>query len=93
MARIKYVINERRLAYEGAVQIHEERRLAALAERKARNEAIAEATAEKATKEAQADAKAVEGLQGAKAARLAAAALFDAAPVSQGRGLEGEKKA
>lgn len=66
MARIKYVINERRLAYEGAVQIHEERRLAALAERKARNEAIAEATAEKATKEAQADAKAVEGLQGAK---------------------------
>ena len=62
-------------------------------ERKARNEAIEEATAEKATKEAQADAKAVEGLQGAKAARLAAAALFDAAPVSQGRGSEGEKKA
>ena len=26
MARIKYVINERRLAYEGAVKIHEERR-------------------------------------------------------------------
>lgn len=27
MARIKYVINERRLAYEGAIKIHEEKRL------------------------------------------------------------------
>ena len=27
MARIKCVLNERRLAYEGAVQLHEERRL------------------------------------------------------------------
>ena len=81
MARIKYVINERRLAYEGAVRIHEERRQAVLAEKEAKKEAIAEKT----VAEVQPAQEAILG-EGAKAAQLAASALFDTVHVPQRSG-------
>ena len=89
MARIKYVINERRLAYEGAVRIHEERRQVALEKRRARQEAAKEVEAKKIAKEEKA-AERVGG-ESDKAAELAAAALFDTVGVSQGSGARGDK--
>ena len=85
MARIKYVINERRLAYEGAVQILEDRRLAQVAEREAKRLAHKEYLAQKAAKR-EAAQKATESVEEAsqkpgeaKAEDLAVAGLFSAA--------------
>ncbi len=88
MARIKYVINERRLAYEGAVRLHEERRQIILAEKDAKREAVAEKT----TVEAQ-EAQEVTLGENAKAAQLAASALFDTVDVPHSTGTSGTKKA
>ena len=54
MARIKYVINERRLAYEGAVQIiagDNEREVLARRERTARRKAVLEDEAKEPEKQ------------------------------------------
>lgn len=83
MARIKYVINERRLAYEGAVKIHEERRLAALAEKYARREELKAAQAEKESPDTGDEQVVTES---DKAAELAASALFETVPTGSEAG-------
>ncbi|PSR74792.1 hypothetical protein PHLCEN_2v9506 [Hermanssonia centrifuga] len=83
MARIKYVVNERRLAYEGAVKIFTDNREAGLAEKREKKEAYRQLLADKADKEAKVKAKAEAearreaGTEEGKAASLAAHGLFD----------------
>ncbi|KZT73759.1 MRP-L47-domain-containing protein [Daedalea quercina L-15889] len=82
MARIKYVTNERRLAYERATQVYKEQKATALAvateaERKAIAEAEAKAQAEHA---AQVAAARQEAAAKQSAAALVGAGLFDSAP-------------
>lgn len=86
MARIKYVLNERRLAYEGAVQILENQKLEQMAEREAKRMAQKEYLAQKAAKRAAAQ-KALESevetaavKSEVQAADLAVAGLFSDAP-------------
>ena len=86
MARIKYVTNERRHAYERALQAYEQQKEAALAaasqaERQALTEAEAKAQAEHA---AQVAAAKKEAAAQRSAARLVGAGLFESA--SQGTG-------
>jgi len=79
MARIKYVINERRLAYERAANAYEEQREADLASERAQIEAEKREVATK--EEAEARAKEAERRREAgeapSAARLAGAGLFE----------------
>ncbi len=58
MARIKYVVNERRLAYEGAVKIFKDNWEAGLAEKRKKKEADRQLLADKAGEEAKVKAKA-----------------------------------
>lgn len=86
MARIKYVINERRLAYERAMKAYEEQRDADMAEEQAQIEAgkqelAAQQQAEAKAREAQLRKDAGEAQT---AARLAGAGLFET--VQQGEG-------
>ncbi|THH01556.1 hypothetical protein EW026_g1175 [Hermanssonia centrifuga] len=78
MARIKYVVNERRLAYEGAVKIFKDNWEAGLAEKRKKKEADRQLLADKAGEEAKVKAKAEAearreaGTEEGKAASLAA---------------------
>lgn len=81
MARIKYVINERRLAYEGAVQVFQERVSRRLTRREQKREEHKQFLAEKARlKEVrpreQKKAEAREAVPESDPANLAAAGLF-----------------
>jgi len=85
MARIKYVINERRLAYEGALQKLRDEHEAALAAhraekagKKAEQLVVAEARAKKAEKESR-----KQGGEADEAATLVAEGLFESAPQSE----------
>lgn len=81
MARIKAVINERRLAYEGAVQIHEQKREVLLAQEQAERDAH---TASLKAKAEEVQAKRAEEetkrdiVQGKQSADTLAAGLFGA---------------
>ena len=85
MARIKYVINERRLAFEGALKVHEETRLGGLAEKMRRRQFAEQAKEKKdkalrkakAAEEAAAEEERRKLAEGPKAADLAAAGLLD----------------
>ena len=82
MARIKYVINERRLAYEGAVEILESKRRAHVAAKEVIEaaEKVVEGlvkTMKEASEASPAHAKSV------RAEDLAAAGLFASSKVSQ----------
>lgn len=91
MARIKYIINERRLAYEGALNILQGQREERLAARSLRRKAHAKAEKEKAAAaaiEAEAAQAVQESVEG-KAADMVAGGLFETAGVSsQGAGSE-----
>ncbi|KZT12067.1 MRP-L47-domain-containing protein [Laetiporus sulphureus 93-53] len=84
MARIKYVINERRLAYEAKIKLYEQQREEAIIAAQEKEEA------EKREAEAQAEAQAQEELAAQRgeasdpqsAARLAGAGLFETTPES-----------
>ncbi|KAL4250050.1 Large ribosomal subunit protein uL29m [Abortiporus biennis] len=85
MARIKYIINERRLAYEGALGIMAEKNKARLEQKRLRLEASQQAHSEKEAqeaKEAEKQKAAQESPEG-RAADLAAAGLFQSVPASQ----------
>ncbi|CAL1713128.1 unnamed protein product [Somion occarium] len=84
MARIKYILNERRLAYEGALKLHAEKREKILAKEAARKQREEQAKArEIAAAAAEAQPKVAEE---GKAASLAAGGLFDNAQAAQGTG-------
>jgi len=77
MARIKYVLNERRLAYEGAVErFADEQEAEAAEKREAKEKRALEA------KKAEIAEVRVESEE-SKAAELAAGGLFDASTVAQ----------
>ncbi|GBE84950.1 hypothetical protein SCP_0701320 [Sparassis crispa] len=87
MARIKYVINERRLAYEGAVGALREQRekeLAALREERVAEERAEAAAAQAAAKAADKESRQDAG-QAQSAANLAAQGLFETAPQNEGQ--------
>lgn len=74
MARIKYVINERRLAYEGALKIFTEKREALLS-------GIEQAAVEAPTANVVTKPKKAPKAEQDKAADLAAAGLFETVEV------------
>lgn len=77
MARIKYVINERRLAYEGAVQIFRERVRRRLTRREKKRKEHKQYLAEKARqKESEKKKTATEKVHHSDGANMAAAGLF-----------------
>ncbi|KAH9950576.1 MRP-L47-domain-containing protein [Amylocystis lapponica] len=81
MARIKYVINERRLAYEGAVKILSEQREKEMTTRREHTLAERRAAAAKEKAEMEAQERAIRQEEGAQSAsRLVSAGLFDSVP-------------
>lgn len=78
MARIKYVLNERRLAYEGAIEIHENQAKEVLSKREERRQRTKEAIARaKERKEQKEKAElAAQATPTDEAAKLAVAGLL-----------------
>lgn len=94
MARIKYVSNERRHAYERALQAYEQQKETSLAaasqaERQAFTEAEAKAQAEHA---AQVAAARKEAADQQSAAKLVGAGLFESVPQGAGPQTSSESK-
>lgn len=81
MARIKYVLNERRIAYEGAVELHANERAMELAKKWIAKE-DRKRTEEQAIAAKQKEEEKVESEEG-KAAELAASGLFDSPAVPE----------
>ena len=82
MARIKYVINERRLAYEGAINIFKERKQRRLARRSLQRQERKALLARKARATKSKDKKQAKSTATGEAANLVASGLFGAEPVA-----------